>query len=248
MTKNSRRGVIPKREQPTQLIGGGTSATGPFDKGVAELKAKGLEVITAEQLAARRILYGIKTPYSQGTFVAENSVYGRSGSDREVLLTSAEHSPILNNPEQATSAHREGSEFYLEDKVWLALRERAETSPKAAAKTGVLLLPYGRHLWAAISVDELAEIPQTTFLFGSRAFEYGQWLKLQGIQTVKQMVGQVKESPYARTIWVTSVKLGSPINYYYAGNYCDEKPGLNSETAMVIGIPQDERQDRVDIK
>jgi len=178
------------------------SHVGPFDKGVAALKAEGLELITARELAEARILGGHDHPVSkEWTWVAEHPIY-LTDKQADVLVVDRAHSQLLKHPAEATAAHQRDEEFYLDQKVVGELREQATPD----GKHGVLLLPR-QAIRKAIAVEALADDAYTQFLFRDLAGQYGLFLKDAGIKKVPVYVvdaGHAREQkqPFGRALWV----------------------------------------------
>ncbi len=201
---------------------------GSFDKGVAALKKKGLELITSEDLAEHRIAAKGHEEYHQrntGTWTAENYNYGLKG---EILIASRKFNPILKNPTKATDAHRSGNEFYLDAITWKALRERAETDPEKAIKSGVLLLPrkdYRRNL----PTNAFEEYAPTRFHFRQQATPYGRFLKARGITSIGHYVveeydARKQPKPFGQALWVDYLHCGSNLeghDRYRLSDSCD---------------------------
>ena len=183
------------------------SHAGPFDKGIAALKAEGLELITARELAEARILGGSDHPVSrEGLWVAEHPIY-RNNKQADVLVVDGAHSQLLKHPVEATDAHRDGKEFYIDQKVVGELREQATPD----GKHGVLLLPR-QAIRKAIAVEALADDAYARFLFRDLAGQYGQFLKDAGIMEVSVYVvdaGHAREQkqPFGRALWVYDLNL-----------------------------------------
>lgn len=199
------------------------SQVGAFDAGIAELRRAdesrqkpSLELITSEQLAIIRIRGGPASPFSeQGTWVAENYNYG---NDRcaEIVIVSADLNPILKQPVEATSAHRQREEFYLDAAAWKRLRDVAESDPYKAMENGALLVTR-KALKPEIPVEAFGETPETVFLFREQATNYGNWLKAQGIKTVPQWTADAdyakkQKNAFARALWVHSLGSRSVLN------------------------------------
>ena len=190
----------------------GTSQ-GPFDQSYPALLKAGFTFHSAEQEAHARILAGPNSYVSRnGTYVNNAHVYQPKDSGI-VLIVDGKHNPILANPSEATNAHRNGNEFYVNTPKLL---NRAERDPKKAVKSGVLALarPVKKGMLSSseanpfeVSVDELAENPYFAFTLRDEAKPYGQFLKQAGIKSVP--VYLVNESntkketnPFSRLLWV----------------------------------------------
>ena len=143
----------------------------PFDQGLAQLHNKGLELITARELAE---IHSIKPPHTYLfpiSWIAESFVYLSNGN---ILVTTREQNPILQFPQEATQQHSEESEFYLSDRVLKDIFERAQTDVDQALITGVLLLKK-ETLPEKIPFEQFSQQPLTRFLFRELAAEYGQF-------------------------------------------------------------------------
>ena len=190
----------------------GTSQ-GPFDQSYPALLKAGFTFHSAEQEAHARILAGPNSYVSRnGTYVNNAHVYQPKDSGI-VLIVDGKHNPILANPSEATNAHRNGNEFYVNTPKLL---NRAERDPKKAVKSGVLALarPVKKGMLSSseanpfeVSVDELAENPYFAFTLRDEAKPYGQFLKSAGIKSVpvylvNESNTKAESNPFARLLWV----------------------------------------------
>ncbi|MBU2637391.1 MAG: hypothetical protein KJ955_00270 [Nanoarchaeota archaeon] len=175
-------------------------------KDIIALKAEGLEVITAMELAEARIASKdippvvreiwspqfncvagkIRAPGSpiltDMFFLAENFNYMLNG---DILVASREYSPILRFPEKAQERHKYGKEFYLDDAIVNELMAHAETDPKKAIKSGVLRIQGWRggladRYFMELPTMYLAGYPLAQFLFRNFAGPYGRFLNSLG--------------------------------------------------------------------
>lgn len=190
-------------------------AEGKFDTCVGKLKANGLELITARQLAEARMLYGAYHPVTlKGSWVAENFNYLSNG---DILVASKAFNPLLQYPsfaKQATDCHRQRKEFYLNDDIVSYLLEGAKHKDK------VLQLKR-KDVPNKISTDAFSKEPVTTFLFGDKAEEYGQFLRADGIKSVPLYVvdkASAKElgKAFSRVLWDSILCIDSGLF-----GYCD---------------------------
>ena len=158
---------------------------GPYGKGVAAVKAAGLEVMIAEQLAAARINAGPKHSVSvAGSWTGNDFVYWPDGF---IAVTLPPYGPVLNNAGGAIKAHHSGKEFYPDKKFADELRQRAVRDPAAARDRGVLALPRSE-VRSVVPVGELAQYSLTVFLFGDVASRYGSFLQENNIGSVPVFV------------------------------------------------------------
>ena len=83
----------------------------PFDLAKGILENAGYRIISLEENAVLRIQQGEDSFVSRnGNWTRESFVYH---PEKGIYLT--KNSPIMSNPTEATQAHREGKEFYLND-------------------------------------------------------------------------------------------------------------------------------------
>ena|SRR3989344_1657768 len=171
----------------------------PFDQDLAALQRKKATLATAQQVAQARIVAGPEHNVSQhGSWVAENFVYFPNG---EVVVTSAEHSPILKYAFEATAAHRSGEEFYISE-------EEAASLEKLAKSGEVYTLKQNENY--QIPIKEFAKDGLARFVFGDTAADYANFLQEAGVNEVPVWLAnpkQVKEqkAPFARALWVSGL-------------------------------------------
>ena len=95
---------------------------GDFGRCVAQLAGvePAIGVFGAREVAQVRILTGKDSVFSRdGCWVGENFNY----KNDEIVIAPrvvgvGKYNPIFTAPAEATRVHREGKEFYLDDKVW----------------------------------------------------------------------------------------------------------------------------------
>lgn len=172
-----------------------------FDQTLAEMQEKGLELITAEQLAILRICD--KRMLNSECLVAESYNYDPNG---DILISSGKYNPVLRSPEAAVNAHRNRQELFPSDDLWELLRDLAKTNPEDARKTGVLLVPRAS-LQERIPVGSLQDVPETYFLFGNNAVHHGRWLKSNRVTDVEQKVAgadyaKEQNRPFSRILGI----------------------------------------------
>lgn len=150
-----------------------------FPVGLSALKKGSLEIITSEELAEVKVKLAYTNDFfnSQLTWVGESYVYLPSG---DVLLCARGYNPILRDVNSVLCAHQRGEEYYLDDEVADALRERAVVDPEDAMKSGVLLLPKSKRKMR-FPVDAMSDEPETIFLFGHSVVDYSKFLQERNI-------------------------------------------------------------------
>jgi hypothetical protein len=176
----------------------------PFDKALAEIKAAGGQLATAQQVAQARIVGGKKHHVSQyGSWTAENFVYFPGG---KVLATYADYSPILKHPTEATDAHRNGEEFYISKDEAKNLEEMAkEDSRKKPSEQRVYTFDKTKSY--EIPVSKFAKNDLAQFMFKEAdAQKYAKFLQEAGIKEVPVWLvdsNHVKKqkAPFARPLW-----------------------------------------------
>lgn len=180
------------------------SHVGPFDKGVAALKAEGLNLWTGEDLAVSRTIAGAQHPLSgEGAWVSQGFVYPVGRDADNLLVVAPPYNPLLQHPEAATAEHSANREFYVSE-AFTALRERAAEDPHKALQSGVLLLPR-KKVQGEIPPHTFGEHPLTLFLFEGQASAYGVFLQCAGITDVPLYVAdpayaKKQEQPFARAL------------------------------------------------
>jgi len=186
---------------------------GSFAKGIAALNRQKVEIYTAAELALLRQQAGPTHPVStHWTWVGENYNHFPNG---DILIAAREYNSLIPNARAATQVHREGGEFFLDDNVIAALRERAHEDPVEARKTGVLLVQR-QNVQNEYPVTALAEAAVPLFLFQDQAQSYGLWLEDQGITHISHVVtgaDYVRSQGHAfgRALWVGSLDDGSSL-------------------------------------
>lgn len=132
----------------------------PFDQALAELKTNRFLPIDLRTNALLRIQQGRNHPVSiNGNYTAEGWRY-RKGLKGAYLVPK---SSILENAQEATQAHRDEKEFYLNQDFKL--------------ENGILV-PYNQK---PIQTNRFGEEELTTFVFGDQAQDYGQSTRLWSI-------------------------------------------------------------------
>ncbi len=174
-------------------------AMGPLDEALEAIINAGAKPATAQQVARARIVAGLKSDVSQcGSWVAENFVYFPSG---KILVTPAEHSPILKHAYKATDAHRSGKEFYISG-------EEAASLEKLAKSDKVYTLKQNEN--HEIPIKKFAQGSLARFLFGDTAVDYAKFLQKAGVNAVPVWLLGVKyqksqPKAFTRALWLHDV-------------------------------------------
>lgn len=161
----------------------------PFDEAVQTLGSQGFRLITLAENAALRIQQGADSEVSK-TYnrVAESAIYTPGESP---ILT--RNSPILQNPKEATQAHRNGNEFYITDEQIEIAREDSVVLPNKTVE---------------IPTNRFGDDKVTVYAFGGEdeARAYGEFLREAGIKEMpvwiadQDYVNQQDQS-FARGLW-----------------------------------------------
>ena len=170
----------------------------PFDKALVALP-KDFTVGSMRTNALARIQAGKDADISQnGNYTREGWVYTPNTEGAYLVRDS----PILDNPTEATEAHRNGNEFYLGKEFTL--------------ENGILV-PYNQK---PIHTNRFGEEEITSFIFEDQAEAYGQFLKEAGIDEMpvyligKNHVDRQKQQ-FARQNWFNGLGVRSGLNGSY---------------------------------
>ena len=225
-------------------------------EGVAELRQKGLELITAEQLALVQMNcpgYAHSPLNRKGSFVKEGGLYFKpKGGSPYVLVTRADKSPLLARIEGVAEAAKRHDEFHITAQEAAELSELARKEPDDARRSGVLKLPLDKLVLAQgnvcssprVPLDGLAENELTYFLLGKAAKPYGYWLKDQGVKDVSftffplnlnipAVRNYLDGQPFANQIRMSSTNMIRP--YRHVELECLALPSL---PGWVIGVKE----------
>jgi hypothetical protein len=182
----------------TEVMKDGTESSlvyAPFDEGVIHLGITGYNLISLEENAGLRIREGGNSKVStQGNWVREGILYvPKKGR----FLT--KKSPIMQNLVEATNAHRNGTEFYLNDRqVEEALEDSVEI-PKGE----------GRHS-LRIPTNEFGEDEVARYAFGETAKQYGEFLGEAGIKEMPIYTSSLQDEPFVKSTWFGGLNGRSP--------------------------------------
>ena len=186
--ENDTETVIIEDDGPNSAI-----AYAPFDKAKEALENKRYRIISLEENARLRMQQ--RKNYS----VSQNGNWTREGvlnlPDKRIVLT--RNSPIMINAKEATSAHRNGNEYFLtQEQVEQALQDSVKLSGKD------------------IPTNDFKNNEITNFAFGDVAESYGLFLKEAGIKEMPVYLANVSDKPFARQIWFRGLDGRSELNCY----------------------------------
>ncbi len=149
-------------------------AIGTFDIAKEALESNGYKVISLEEQAGLRVQEGANSSISRrGNYTREGFIYV---PNKGVFLT--KNSPIMENAKDATNRHRNGNEFYLNDKQV----EKALADSVLIKETEIPTKRFGDD---AIS----------NFAFGKNAKAYGEFLKENGIDSIQVYLANSENKP-----------------------------------------------------
>jgi len=162
-----------------------------FDKAKEALESNGYRVISLEENAGLRVKHGANSSISKiGNWVREGFIHVPNKG-----AFSTKDSPIMENAKEATDCHRNGNEFYLND-------EQVEKSLADSVKIGKTEIPTSR----------FAEEELTAFAFGKNAKAYGEFLKENGIDSIRAYLCNATNKPFARQAWLYGMGGGGGSN------------------------------------
>ncbi|MBI2451815.1 hypothetical protein HYV50_01915 [Candidatus Pacearchaeota archaeon] len=184
------------------------------------LKEKGIKKpISLEQLAEARIKSGAKSSLStEGSYVKEGAIYVPNQAPLFVR-----DSPVLSNAKEATQAHRENREFYLDAKTYLEQAEEDKT--KEPQKRKILILKQRDDF--SVPTDKFGENETALWAFRDNAEKYGEFLRENGINNWNVcLVGEYyvdkQEKSFARQLWLRRLDGGSGLSDDYGLLDCDD--------------------------
>ena len=151
-----------------------------FDDGLEVLQGNDYRLISLQENARLRKQEGYQACISQnGNWVSEDAIYV---TNKGKFLTKVSH--IARNAREATQAHRNGENFYLnENQVEECLADCVELTRKS--------VPTNRFGGNGI----------TRYAFGEYAEDYGKFLKEFGIKEMPIWFTDIQDKPFARKVW-----------------------------------------------
>jgi hypothetical protein len=171
----------------------------PFDQAFKELSAEGYKLISLQQNARLRIEQGKDAVVSRkGNWVREGAIYIPGAS--HVLFV--RESPVLEMPEQATQAHRQGKEVYI------------TSGQLVKAEQSSIKIPYGQK---NIPTERFKDEALPVWAFGDKAEDYGNFLREADIIKVNFLLickGFVDKQtgPFSYQIWFEDIGSGFSLN------------------------------------
>jgi hypothetical protein len=180
----------------------------PFDEAKAKLEGKRFRIITPEQFAQIRIAEGANhSVILNGAYTSMGSIMVPQKGRFLVNL-----SLVMQNPSEATNAHRSGKEVYVS----------CEDAEKSLA-SGHVIIPYNQ---SAVPFNRFADDPITVFAFGKIAREYGEALKESlreaGITEMPLWFNDrdytdSQEKPFANELWLRGLGSVAGLGWVAAG-------------------------------
>lgn len=158
-----------------------------FHEAKAELEANGYSLLSLEEFAKIRILYGKNHSVSKyGSYTKEGFVYVPNHGK---FLT--RNSPIMANTLEATKCQIRNTEFYLNsDQVEEALADSIKI------KEGT------------VPTDRFEDNEIMVYFFQDLAKPYGEFLKGVGIKEMPIHLANLEEKPFARQTWLHGIDEG----------------------------------------
>ncbi|MBS3081204.1 hypothetical protein J4221_07065 [Candidatus Pacearchaeota archaeon] len=157
----------------------------PFDKGLEVLQEGDYRLISSQENSRLRIQEGYQAYISQmGNWVSEDAIYV---PNKGKFLTKVSH--IARNAREATQAHRNGEDFYLnENQVEECLADCVELTSES------------------VPTNRFGENEITIYAFGEHTEDYGKLLREYGIKEMPVWLAGIRDKPFARKVWF--VRLG----------------------------------------
>lgn len=175
---------------------------GPFDEALTALGEQGYALISLEKNAGLRMQEGKDSLVSQtGNWVKEGALYipGKGG-----FIT--KNSPILDDPQSATQAHRNSKEYFITD-------EQVQRALESSVQ-----VPY---IQSEVPTKRFGEEGITNLVFGKNAKDHGLFLQDAGIIAMPlkfysedYVKGQGK--PFANQLWVGGLGFGSELDGHWS--------------------------------
>jgi len=183
----------------------------PFDKGKEALGKAGYKVISLRDNARLRMQEGADSPVSRTwNWTREGVLYV---PEKGTFLT--KNNPIMQNPADATNAHRRGEDFYLaNEQVEYALEDSVS-------------LEGGAVLTGGFSQDS-----RTAFAFGDVAQAYGDFLGENDISEMPILLGSIRDKPFVRPMWFGSLVNGSGLGGGRDLDFGNRVRGVRSEAVI----------------
>ena len=156
----------------------------PFDKAKQALESEGYKIISLERNAQLRIQQG------KDSYISRNGNWVKEGflilPNDKFYLTKL--SPIMENPKEATKAHKNGQEFYLNDNQ---IQESLEDSVKITDRK--------------IPTKRFGENQLTVYTFGEQAEDYGLFLQDANIEEMPIWLPNSEDKAFSRPLWFWSL-------------------------------------------
>ncbi len=179
--------------KPTRMESAYVAA--PFDVAKEALEAQKYNIISLEQDARLRMQQGKDSYISRnGNWTREGFVY-----HKELGIYLTKNSPIMSSPVEATQAHRNENEFYLNDEQ------------VGRSLTNAIQIPKKQE---PIPTKRFGEDKITVFVFGDVAKQYGEFLNNSGIKEMPICLANIGEKPFARQMWFGGLGFQSSLGGY----------------------------------
>lgn len=165
----------------------------PFDETLEALTSEGYKIISLPQNARLRM------QQEKDSYISRNGNWTREGfvyvPKKGKFLTKS--SPIMQNPREATQAHRNGKHYFLAD-------EQVDQALADSIQIQSIEIPTNR----------FGENEITAYAFGDVAEQYGQFLREEGINEMSILLYDLQDKPFATQLWFGNLSSGSSLSGY----------------------------------
>ncbi|MEK6935277.1 MAG: hypothetical protein AABW67_00660, partial [Nanoarchaeota archaeon] len=194
----------------------------PFDEALKTIKGAGASLISARDLAYARIQEGRDSSLCNfGSYIKEGVI---SVPNQSLFIR---NSPLLNQEfaEQAVQAHKDGKEFYIDDKLTNQYCKQAEADKnKPLEKRRVLSL--NKRGKFEIPTNRFNQEELTLWLFQDQAENYGLFLRDKKIKGINEMPVYLSSNDnnknFANQLWLCGLDCRSVLGGYGRGLGCGD--------------------------
>jgi hypothetical protein len=201
--------------KPTEIVSASLNA--PFDEGKRDLEGRGYDIISLEENAKLRMQVGKDSVISKtGNWVREAFLYI---PERGVYLT--KYSAIMENPEEATTYSKNGSEFYMStEQIAKSLSNSVKLTNETIPITDTInqLIPT-KGLTGRIPTRGLVDNKIAVYAFGGikNTRDYGEFLRDAGINEMAIWFADTWGKSFVRQMWFGPLSEGAELLAYKGG-------------------------------
>lgn len=179
----------------------------PFDIAMSMLDEHSLKLISAKQLAIARMQHGANSSLSlTGSLVKEGNLYFPKRLAGKEAIILFKDSLALQNPKDATDAHRKGNEYFVDNDKAMKLLEKAKKGDNSCLLLKSIEIE-------AIPTDSFGKEQVPFFLFGNKAKDYGVFLKDNGVTAMPLYFNSAKHINKRKGAYANQLILGGLKDY-----------------------------------